>query len=829
MENITLHGAGNISIGLSEGKLLFSATGGGGGLTNINVSAGTTSNNLSALTFNNSNGVSFGLNGSVITATVATNYLTTAALSNHSHAFATTTTTGASIIVGTTNSNGVTIGVPSFLTTAQAPGAYLTTAALSNHSHNFATTTTNGASIIVGTTNSAGVTIGVPAYLTTAQAPGAYLTTARASNDAIGLNSALTANGVSVTANSSGLSLNFPAFLTTAALSNHSHGNPTLNLTNLSGTTASNSNGFTLSLSAGAGGAGDGVNILAAGTQTANTTGTVIFNNGNGITFGMSNSSVITASHNGLTTARASNDAIGLNTAITQNGVSMTANSSGLSLKFPAFLTTAALSNHSHNFATTTTNGASIIVATTNSNGATIAVPAFLTTAAQSNHSHNLATTTTNGSLIVVATTNSAGATFAVPPFLTTAQAPGAYLTTARASTDGVGLNTAQTNVTWTVNSSGISINASGYAGIGTSATNASITLNSNGLAISVAAPGGGGAINVSAGTTSNNLQTVVFSNSNGVTFGLSGSTITASTNTAATMAMAGGTQANFVSYLSFHDSPNMSWQLSSNAGNLYSNSIVGTPYINFSAGTTSGNRSNITLSNANGVSFGINGGTITASVAAAGGAYTLRDWDNFGVIQTMNLITNLTATGVTQRPIFFPMEIGGNLTWNRGMIELSKVTNSQNNQFTFQFALYSFANSTSINLIASLQNVYDHSSGSSASITGIRRFAFDGIQAAGSTITGGHYVGMMMFSAGAGGTSGANLSLRGGVTANPPLGLVGSGTNNLSTANLSSIYFRQFQGRYTTTSASPPAAVALAAIQGWTTGAIPYAYLQST
>ena len=39
-------------------------------LTNINVSAGTTSNNLSAITFSNSNGVSFGLNGSTVTASV---------------------------------------------------------------------------------------------------------------------------------------------------------------------------------------------------------------------------------------------------------------------------------------------------------------------------------------------------------------------------------------------------------------------------------------------------------------------------------------------------------------------------------------------------------------------------------------------------------------------------------------------------------------------------------------------------------------------------------------------------------------------------------------
>jgi hypothetical protein len=540
MDTITLQGAGNISIGLSDGKLLFSSP---------------------------------------------TNYLTTAALSNHSHAFATTTTTGASIIVGTTNSNGVTIGVPSFLTTAQAPGAYLTTAALSNHSHNFATTTTNGASIIV---------------------------------------------------------------------------------------------------------------------------------------------------------------------------------------------------------------------ATTNSNGATIAVPAYLTTAALSNHSHNLATTTTNGSLIVVATTNSNGATFAVPPYLTTAQAPGAYLTTARASTDGVGLNTAQTNVTWTVNSSGISINASGYAGTGLSLTNATATLNSNGLQLSV---GGGGVTNqtgpnIAAGTQTGTSGTIVFANSNNITFGMSGSTqVTASFNPI-----------------------NIGMSTNGNtAGTTGTFDGAGLQYI-----LIGGN--NITLSQS------ANGSSVSLSIVGpnAGGGANLVDWNNFGVIQTMNLMTNLTATGVTQRPIFFPMEVGGNLTWNRGMYELSKVTNSQDYAYTFNFGIYSFANSTSINLIASLQNVYNISSGSSASATGIRRFAFTGIGTAGSTLAAGHYVGMMAFSATA--TSGMNASLRGGVTANPPVGLIGAGTNNLSTANLSSIYLRQFRGLYTTTTAVAPAAVALSHIQGWTSGGgIPYVYLQST
>jgi hypothetical protein len=59
------------------------------------------------------------------------------------------------------------------------------------------------------------------------------------------------------------------------------------------------------------------------------------------------------------------------------------------------------------------------------------------------------------------------------------------------------------------------------------------MTFNSNGLnlALSAPTPGGGGAINVSAGTTSGNLQTIQFNNANGVSFGLNGSTVTASVN----------------------------------------------------------------------------------------------------------------------------------------------------------------------------------------------------------------------------------------------------------------------------------------------------------
>lgn len=102
-------------------------------------------------------------------------------------------------------------------------------------------------------------------------------------------------NGISFSTGTQGL---YATVRTNYASSDHSHGNPTLALTNLTGTTASNSAGFTLSLSAAAGGGGaDGYNILAAGTQTATTAGTVVLSNSNGISFGMSNSSRITASY----------------------------------------------------------------------------------------------------------------------------------------------------------------------------------------------------------------------------------------------------------------------------------------------------------------------------------------------------------------------------------------------------------------------------------------------------------------------------------------------------------------------------------------------------
>lgn len=259
----------------------------------------------SAYVFSNSNGVSFGTNGSTVTATVATNYqsagayLTTAMLSNAA------TISNINVSGGTTSSNMSGI--------------------------NFVNS--NGVSWSLDTASKVYATV-----KTDYQTAGAYLTTARASNDAIGLNSALTANGVSVTANSSGLSLNFPAFLTTAMASNRGtdfvQANAAFAGTNASGTIASNG----ISVSVAAPGAGGGIGI-AAGTRTATTANTLLFDNANGVTFGLNvvGGSIMTASHNAITTGALSDHSHGNPTLALTNLTGTTASASnGFTLSLSA-------------------------------------------------------------------------------------------------------------------------------------------------------------------------------------------------------------------------------------------------------------------------------------------------------------------------------------------------------------------------------------------------------------------------------------------------------------------------------------------------------------
>jgi hypothetical protein len=117
----------------------------------------------------------------------------------------------------------------------------------------------------------------------------------------------------------------------------------------------------------------------------------------------------------------------------------------------------------------------------------------------------------------------------------------------------------------------------------------------------------------IAAGTQTATSGTIVFSNSNNVSFGLSSSTrLTASF---AANISAGTTSGNLSAW-TFSNSNGVSFGL--NAGTITGSVATSLTNINVSAGTTSNNLSAINFSNSNGVTFGLNASTITASVATS-------------------------------------------------------------------------------------------------------------------------------------------------------------------------------------------------------------------
>lgn len=194
----------------------------------------------------------------------------------------------------------------SLMSNYQSAGAYLTTAAQSGHSHSVVVQGN-----ISATQGSGAYTLSVPAQ--TVQTQGTFALNGTSGNMTIaaGSNVTLSTSAGSIVVHGktdfpyvnaleyanlqqTSLMSNYQpagAYLTTAAQVSHSHGNPTLALTGLNGTTASGSNGLTLSLSANAGGGGV---ALSVGTNSFST-GTIQFANSNGVTFGMDTNGVVTA------------------------------------------------------------------------------------------------------------------------------------------------------------------------------------------------------------------------------------------------------------------------------------------------------------------------------------------------------------------------------------------------------------------------------------------------------------------------------------------------------------------------------------------------------
>lgn len=879
-------------------------------LSNIRVSGGTTSNLLSAITFSNSNGVSFGLNAGTMTA--SHNGLTTARASNDAVGLNTALTAGP--LAWTVNSSGISLNAGGAAGTTSGFGgnlisgsmthntaglnlslnhpAWLTTAMQSNAA------TISNINISAGTTssnlsafnfvNSNGVSWSLDTaskvYATVAtnyQSQGAYLTTARASTDAIGLNTAV--SNATITANSSGFSFDGRGYVGTATA---------FSGTNVSATMTHNSAGFSLQLSAPAAGGGAGVAVSAggsnftsgtvtfgntngvsfittngsvalsfstapagslffgssngvtfgtsvvgasttvtasvaagagaavkgSGTYTQNS-GTIEFGNSNGITFGLSNNGTMTASHNGLTTAMASDAGsqwIYSSAAKNLTNISATFGSNAVSFSVGNYITTAMLSNAATisniNVSGGTTSSNMSALNFVNSNGvswsldtaskiyATVATNyqsqgAYLTTARASNDAIGLnSAITANG---VSMTANSSGLSLNFPAFLTTAMQ-------SASSSNFAGVGSAITNGTMTYGTGGLSLNLSNHlttamasnagsnfvaATAAFNGTNASGTIASNGISISVAAPGGGAAqtFSVSNGTISGNP--ITFGNLNGLSFYSSNGSIVGSYTDGGGAGGGIAISASNSAFTSGTVSFNQSGALTIGTG---------AQAINFSVPATSSivGVGNVLISTA--------GSTISIS----GGGFPQR-WEQIPAFRfSLSNLTNITA--ISNVPFFQPFKFHGDMTLSRINFEMSRST-SGSNAFTVTAGIYGYSNETAISLIGSATGSFSNTA--TASVSGIRRFGLGGFGV--STFTAGGYVIGLQFNAGTN-TASMNYSIRGHSGA-VQAGALLPGADSYNTATNYNIF--PFLGRYSTTVAFPTS-VAESAVRGQFSGA---------
>lgn len=395
---------------------------------------------------------------------------------------------------------------------------------------------------------------------------------------------------------------------------------------------------------------------IGADTQTA-TTGTVIFQSGNNVTFGLNNNTITASIPAGATATGNIGSIVGSNATYTSGAVTFTGSNAvtvrsttGQQIVIDAPVQTVQTQGM------VSINGATGNIQFSNSNNVSFGINGSTVTAtatfAQSVQTQNLiqavsgsnstggATNTSNAGLQLAqangfsfilsgntvsgsvnttyaASNHSHGANALTGPVAATSASNGFSL-----NVNAIGNTTAQSNVTWTVGTNGLSLDGRNYAGTGTTfgGTNisGSITQNSNGIALSLSAGAGGGGIvvatNNTGGGTSTVTGSVTFGALNGLTFYQSNGSVVGSY----TDAGAGG----------------------------------GISAVVFSAGAGNSNLSNVNFSNSNGVSWGIAGSTITASVNAPA---TISSFAPSWVVSGMATNTSLGQSTLYFMPIDIP------------------------------------------------------------------------------------------------------------------------------------------------------------------------------
>lgn len=341
-------------------------TAGGGGGGAALQGSGTYTQNTGTIQFANSNGISFGLASNRMTASVANNAGNLYFSDGQGISF------GVSTSGSSTTVTGSVIG-------GTMSGEYAGTV--------FSTSSVTGSNIR-GSANTAGISLSVPNYVTRtgsllfANNSGNITWSSSVNNNSTYVYGSAPVGGgsgtydvshthgnvsginISATSASNGLTLSVPNYLTTAALSNHSHGNVSLALTNLSATASSRSNGLTLSLSSPPPASGGGIAVQGSGTYI-HTSGTVRFVNSNGLTFGLATNGSLTGSVANNVGSMYFSDANGVSFGVSSN----TNNQSTITASFNAGAT------HTHPYMGTGVSSSGNITVMGNTAGLSITAP----------------------------------------------------------------------------------------------------------------------------------------------------------------------------------------------------------------------------------------------------------------------------------------------------------------------------------------------------------------------------------------------------------------------------------------------------------------------
>jgi hypothetical protein len=545
------------------------------------LSAAGASASSGTVVFSNSNGVTFGQNGSTITASVV------AAGGNFSAGVSTAGNTAGS--TGVTGTRMVLVGTQN-ITLSQSTDANGATVSISGGAGAAGNTgfiSAGGATASLGTvafSNSNGVSFGVNGQTVTASVATSLTNFRLSAGTTSNLLSAVTfsnSNGVSFGLNASTVTASVATSLTNVNVSAGTTSN------NLSAVTFSNSNGVSFGLNGSTVTASVATSLtnfrVSAGT-TSNLLSAITFADSNGISFGL-NASTVTASYTVPT--------------VTNSSLTLSDNATSMTIGRLAF---------------TNSNGLTLTLSTTTGGSATLVgsytvptVPAQLSAGVSTGGNTAGDTGLFTGRVVLAGgnnvtlsgSSNGGSVTYTISAFNQSNQSLGVY---------HVGNTTGQSSSS-TYDARSLSIDGAGIVSVGWSNSSIRISATQSNQAFSAA--GGSSA-----------FQTLGFSDNAAASFTNTNGSVAVASVRASIYATSNTTQSS-------SGTQNLNSLIFAGAGaasvGVTNGSVVisapnaAAGNVTFSAGTSSAGLASLVFSDSNGVSFGLNGSTITATVAAGG------------------------------------------------------------------------------------------------------------------------------------------------------------------------------------------------------------------